>query len=243
MPSPGWPRRAIRRRDAAPRFLESICTHLDWQAGELWTESPADGEMSLSAAWQPPAGRRGRRYGLERFTEGQPVVAVCRRRGGAGAASCATGSRAGSRTWLADADFQRGGLAREAGLRRAFALPLRDGADDRVNRVLIFFSADVGTPDPALAATMETLVRQINQFGERCRTQLTLQAVQARLGAFLEHTPGARGHQGRPGPLHVRQPEDGGDVPARGPANCWASSTGTGCPPRSPRRWSPPTRG
>ncbi len=173
--------------EAAPRLLNTICTQMDWQAGELWTEDPADGTLRLSESWQQPADR-GTAARLERFDSASRSWQFAHGVGLPGRVA-----RDGEPCWiedvLADETFVRGGMAREAGLRRAFALPLRDGAGERVNRVLVFFSADVGPPEPALVATMETLVSLITQFGERCRTQLALQAVQARLGAFLEHTP------------------------------------------------------
>ncbi len=173
--------------EAAPRFLETICTNLDWQAGELWVEDPADGVLRLSANWQQPAAREVAAR-LERFSTASRSWQFANGAGVPGRA-CRDGQAYWIEDVLADETFVRDGLAREAGLRRAFALPLRDGVGDRVSRVLMFFSADVGAPEPALAATMETLVNLITQFSERCRTQFALQAVQARLGAFLEHTP------------------------------------------------------
>ena len=173
--------------EAAPRFLEAICTHLDWQAGELWKEDSADGVLRLSANWQQPAGREVAAR-LERFSTASQSWQFAN-----GAGLPGRIARDGEPCWiedvLADGTFAREGMAREAGLRRAFALPLRDETGEHVSRVLMFFSGDVGTPEPALVATMETVVSLITQFGERCRTQITLQAVQARLGAFLEHTP------------------------------------------------------
>ncbi len=173
--------------EAAPRFLETICTHLDWQAGELWVEDPADGVLRLSANWQQPAAREIAAR-LERFSTASRSWQFANGAGVPGRL-CRDGRACWIEDVLADEAFVRDGLAREAGLRRAFALPLRDGVAEHVSRVLMFYSADVGAPEPALAATMETLVNLIIQFNERCRTQLALQAVQARLGAFLEHTP------------------------------------------------------
>ena len=173
--------------EAAPRFLEAICTNLDWQAGELWQEERGGGALQLSASWQQPAGREVAAR-LERFNAASQSWQFAN-----GAGLPGRVSQSGEPCWiedvLADETFVRDGLAREAGLRRAFALPLRDDMGERVSRVLVFFSADVGAPEPALVDTMETVVSLITQFGERCRTQIALQAVQARLGAFLEHTP------------------------------------------------------
>ncbi len=180
---------SLSMAEAAPRFLEAICTHLDWQLGELWTEDPAAGVLRLSEGWRQAA----------------DVFAAARQehfRAGSETRQFAPGAGLPGRVWQtgepcwvedlsADETFQRGELAREAGLRSAFALSLPDGTGERTGRVLVFFSADAAPPDPELVATMKTLVSLIGQFGERCRTQADLQAVQARLTAFLQHTPTA----------------------------------------------------
>ena len=173
--------------DASPRFLEAICTHLDWQLGELWTADSETDALGLAVSWTQPANassasqpghfRDGSRSWRFTDVEGLPGLVW----------------QEGRPQWiedvLKDTRFQRMDLAREAGLHRAFALPLREGEGGRTRRVLLFFSADTGAPDPELAATMDTLVSLISQFGERCRAQVALQTVQSRLTTFLEHTP------------------------------------------------------
>ena len=178
---------SLSLEEAAPRFLEAICTHLGWQLGELWTADAADGALRLSEGWGQSADATAATR-LEHFSNDSRDRKLSHGEGLPGMAS-PEGRPQCIEDVLKDERFQRTDLAREAGLRRAFALPLREGEEGRTRRVLLFFSADVGAPDPELAATMDTLVSLITQFSERCRAQIALQSVQSRLTTFLEHTP------------------------------------------------------
>ena len=173
---------------AAPKLLQSICEHLDWQVGEWWTMHPSDQIMRLAGCWRNPGNTPEEARLLAGFAEASRDRTFIRGEGLPGRAWAA-----GSPIWEHDLSesgcFLRAGAAQKAGLRRAFAFPLRDGDDGGVRSVIVFLSSEPGAPDPELVATMDTLAGQVAQFTERCHAAARLRASQARFTAFMENAP------------------------------------------------------
>ncbi len=175
-------------QEAAPRFLDAICTHLDWQVGELWTVDRAAGVVRLTDGWRRAATNDAGSAKLERFATQSQAFELTPGAGLAGTVWLNDAPR-----WIPDvlveSNFPRQVQAREAELHRAYGLPLHDGPEGEVTGVFCFFSNTSGPPDAKLVAAMDRMASLIGQFSERCRTQAALQATEARFSAFLQYTP------------------------------------------------------
>jgi PAS domain S-box-containing protein len=174
---------------AAPLFLRSICEHLDWELGQLWTVDPETNRMRLTSYWHTEAASPA-----EATLKAQFVAA-------SQAWTFAKGEALPGRVWetgtaLWEQDIQqrpspeRAHHGLPAGLHRAFAFPLRTSSrDDRVSGAMVFLSKEQDAPSGELIAAMDTLAGQIAQFAERCRAEAGLRASQARFTAFIENAP------------------------------------------------------
>ncbi len=145
---------------AAPRILETVCHTLDWEWGALW--APGAGGLRCSDYWRAPE-RAGTRFEMEsRARSFAPGVGLPGR---------VWESRVPA--WIADVtcddNFPRAPLAREAGLRGAFAFPVLLGGE--VLAVLEFFSDEIREPDQELLRMFATIGSQIGQLMERARVE------------------------------------------------------------------------
>ncbi len=179
--------------EAMPRLLETVCTHLHWEIGEWWDLSPAGEHMSLAHSWTPPVPAptdKSRR--LHDFIQGSRAFHF------------AAGQGLPGRVWSADAPawvedvltddgFRRSALARQAGLRRAFAFPVHASEGGAITGAMVFFSTDTASPHAGLTTTMDTLASLISQFIKRACTQTALQESEARFTSFMAHTPAVVG--------------------------------------------------
>ena len=174
---------------ATPRLLESVCTHLQWELGEWWTLDPDAEVMRLAGSWSAPAAvatdqsRRMQRFIQEsrsfHFAAGQ----------GLPGRMLAGDAPVWMENVLSDDNFLRTDLAREAGLHRAYAFPIRACEEEKITGAMVFFSADTAPPDASLARTMNTLANLIDQFAKRCCAQAALLESEARFKSFMAHTP------------------------------------------------------
>ena len=175
--------------EAMPRLLETVCTHLQWEVGEWWTMDPISGAMGLCDTWHvQSAGTTEKTARLQRFAQESHGFHFAAGDGLPGRVWAAD-SPAWMEDVLADEHFQRSALARQAGLRRAFAFPIRDDEGGDPKGAMVFFSAETLPPDAALTETMDTLASLIGQFVKRWRTQAALQESEARFIAFMAHNP------------------------------------------------------
>ena len=169
---------------AAPRLLAAVCTHLQWDVGEWWTLDPDDGSLRLAGTWSAPASPPS----TQKFVEASQAFRFAPGEGLPGRALYGNAP-----VWmeniLADDSFRRTTLAREAGLHRAYAFPVRACENNKFTGVMVFFSADALPPDAALTRTMHTLASLIDQFAERCCAQAALRESEARFTSFMAHTP------------------------------------------------------
>ncbi len=190
--------------EAAPRFLEAVCAHLDWQMGELWMVDRAAGFMRLSDGWHRPEGATPEAIRLEHFAAGSQFWHF------------ESGSGLPGRVWRddvphwihdvqTDPTFPRSAMARDAGLHRAFALPLHDGEKAGVTvRARIFqhrkrrarpgTGGDDGHPGEPDRPVRRTLPHPGRPAGQPVAFH------------HLPAThPGGGRHEGRGGPLRLRQ--------------------------------------
>ncbi len=174
---------------ATPRLLEAICTHLQWELGEWWTLDPDTGVMRLSGSWFAPATvdiERSQR--LEHFVQASRDFRFVAGEGLPGR-MLSGNTPVWMENILTDDGFLRNAPAREAGLHRAYAFPVRDCEEGKFTGAMVFFSADTVPPDVSLTRTMNTLASLIDQFAKRCCAQAALQESEARFKSFMAHTP------------------------------------------------------
>src|SRR5215217_5178809 len=144
--------------EATPAILRAIAENLDWDVGDFWQRDPVDGVLRCVDIWHQPgaavagfmAASRQRTFALDAGLPGRVWS---------------------SRTahWIVDlvhdANFPRAADAARAGLRSAFAFPIRLGAE--VLGVMEFFSRRLRQPDAELLEVFDALGSQIGQFIER----------------------------------------------------------------------------
>jgi len=94
----------------------------------------------------------------------------------------------GESVWVADVtqkpDFMRGPLAREAGLRGAFALPVLMG--DKVLGAIEFFGREARRPDPWLLQITVSVGREIGQLMVRRRAEIAMRESEERFRSLTE---------------------------------------------------------
>jgi PAS domain S-box-containing protein len=164
--------------NAHPRLLAAIGGALGWDFGALWLPADAEGsslrcEHTWEGAFTPVAA----------FAEASRSVLLAPGQGMPGEVW-----RTGRPAWIADAaehprPLPRAEAAAKAGLRSAFAFPIRCAGS--VLGVMEFFAAARVAPDDELLATMSSLGSQIGQFVERCRAERGVRESDARKSAIL----------------------------------------------------------
>ena len=149
--------------DAAPKIIQSICETVGWDCGACWYWDQQDQLLRCSEWWSIASTEVNdfmafssqqqltpESKGLIRrvWTNGEPI-------------------------WIADVarepGFLNAGSAAKAGLRGAFAFPIRMGAE--LHGVMEFYLRDVRQPDPALIAVARSIGCQIGQFIARKTAQ------------------------------------------------------------------------
>jgi PAS domain S-box-containing protein len=168
--------------DSVPRILRGISEALGWVVGTHWVLDEANDVLVASTSWIDPsidAAAFEAASATTRFARGQGLPGRVWER----AASA----------WIEDIDadpnFPRKKAALHAGVRAAFAFPIRAG--DRILAVMEFFDDEVASVDEALLTTMDALGYDIGQFVLRRIAEVKLeernewQRFLARVGARL----------------------------------------------------------
>ncbi|HEX2103552.1 MAG TPA: PAS domain S-box protein [Solirubrobacteraceae bacterium] len=168
--------RVLAERPGAPladtRLLEAIGVALGWDVGATW-EVRADDAMACVATWRAPGG----------FNDATARTRLRRGEGLPGRV-WASGRPAHIDDLREDPNFPRAQAARRAGLRCAFAFPVR-GTRGVIGAVELF----AGSPrraDRALLATMTSVGRQIGLAVERAGAEQALHDSMARKTAMLD---------------------------------------------------------
>ena len=143
-------------RDAVPKIIQAVCETLGWDCGACWVWDKQDQLLRCAESWSVAS------------PEVKEFVALSSQK------RIAAGSMGflrrvwttGEPIWIADVaeetDFQRADMAAKAGLRAAFAFPIRIGAE--LHGVMEFYIRDVRRSDPALLAATRSIGSQIGQF-------------------------------------------------------------------------------
>jgi PAS domain S-box-containing protein len=152
---------AVGEEDAYPQLLVAVGETLGWDIGAVWTPAEA-GALRCDAAWPARGDFVAATRGLSLATdEGLPGQVWTEERP----------------AWITDvpaSTMPRARVAAAAGLRSAFAFPVRGG--DKL-AVMEFFTATRRDVDDDLLQTMTSLGTQIGQFVDRCRAEARRRAI------------------------------------------------------------------
>ncbi|MBY0526756.1 MAG: PAS domain S-box protein [Gemmataceae bacterium] len=166
--------------DGTPRLLQAIGEGLGWDLGELWRVD--GGLLRRACSWHVPG------LDAEHFESASRDVTF-----GPGEGLPGRAWVSGRPIWMADVTedprFLRSDSAARAGLRGAFAFPVR--LDAAVTGVLTFFSRRPQPPDRALLRFVAELGRQVGQYGERRRAEEALLLERSLLQTLMENVPDA----------------------------------------------------
>jgi PAS domain S-box-containing protein len=168
---------AASPHEVIPKAFQSICESLDWDMGTIWHVDHEGQMLRHGESWHRPS------LALAGF------AAISR------AHTFPPGTGLPGRVWVSkepawvvevtqDANFSRAATAAKAGLRSAFAFPLRLGSDTL--GVMEFFSRERRLPDDDLLQMMATLGSQLGQCLERTHAEEALHEGEERLRLALQ---------------------------------------------------------
>jgi PAS domain S-box-containing protein len=163
--------------EAIAQILETVCQTLDWQGGIYWRLDRTTKVLSCDSFWHDPE------LQLERYKRASLEISFT---AGVGLPGRVYESR--KPVWIDDlinADFfSRAQIAREEGLRSAFAFPIVLG--ETTLGVIEFFSNRERQCDNDLLEMMASVGSQIGQFIERRKVEADMRESEARKSAILE---------------------------------------------------------
>ncbi|HVL66365.1 MAG TPA: MASE1 domain-containing protein [Vicinamibacterales bacterium] len=163
--------------EAGEAIIRAVCGQLAWTMGALWIVDRDRQRLRCLVVW-PAAVGDSRPFGVatSQWTFERGV--------GLPGRVWATGAPAWIERVADDPNFPRAPLARQEGIRSAFAVPIR--ARDEVFGVLEFFSRSIVAPDADLLDTLSTVGNQLGQFMVRKQVEATAAEEQRRTEAILE---------------------------------------------------------
>ncbi|MCA1568342.1 MAG: PAS domain S-box protein [Acidobacteria bacterium] len=144
--------------EASARIIQAVCESLGWDVGEIWRLHPDENHLRCAEGWHGP------------FVTDEVFAEMC----GINPLPPGVGMpgrvwSSGEPVWITDIareeNFPRARIAQRAGLRSAFAFPVKLGAE--VIGVMEFFSREVRERDEEVIEMIATLGSQMGQFIER----------------------------------------------------------------------------
>lgn len=153
--------------DATPKIIQLICETLDWACGARWEFDEVEQALHCAQTWGTATSGVDEFLDVTRNVTRKPALTT---KGGGVTHRAWTEGRP---AWLLDVTrepgFQRAGAAQKAGLRTAFAFPIKFGA--QVVGVFEFFSPELHEPDANLLVCTTYIGSQIGQFMQRARAE------------------------------------------------------------------------
>jgi diguanylate cyclase (GGDEF)-like protein/PAS domain S-box-containing protein len=148
---------------AMPKVIGMVCETFGWDCGAYWRWDKRESLLRCSDTWSTSAGEVRRFVELSKQQCFAPTPAGLIRRVWS----------TGEPVWIADVardpGFLRASIAAKAGLRGAFAFPIKLG--DKLCGVLEFYIRSVCQPDAALLRATQSIGLQIGQFIARTTAQ------------------------------------------------------------------------
>ena len=143
-------------RHVVPKIIQAVCETLGWDCGACWVWDKQEQLLRCAESWcvASPEVREFVALSSQQSFASGPVGFIRRV------------WTTGEPIWIVDvsaeAGFLRAAMAAKAGLRAAFAFPIRIGAE--LYGVMEFYVRDVRRPDPAILAATQSIGSQIGQF-------------------------------------------------------------------------------
>jgi PAS domain S-box-containing protein len=164
--------------DAIRGIMQVMCERLDWACAARWSLDEAEGRLHCLETWSIDD------PGIRRFLDISCRETFVPGKGGMIRRVLTTGES----VWVADVtqktDFIRAGIAQEAGLKGAFALPVSVG--DRVLGAIEFFSRESRHPDRWLLQITVNIGNQIGQLMARRQAEAATRESEARFRSLTE---------------------------------------------------------
>lgn len=171
---------SLDEKDTVLQILEIVCKSLGWYVGELWSLDAKTQKLTHFAAWADVSADMGS------FVKASEKLQFAKGEGLPG--------RVWQRevpTWSRDVTqekmFPRKAVAKELGIRGAFAVPL--GSGKSFVGVMEFFSNREVKPDVDLSTGMATIGIQIAQFLQRKTVEKALMQSEERLRFMADSLP------------------------------------------------------
>jgi PAS domain S-box-containing protein len=159
--------------DAIRGIIQVFCERLDFACGARWSLDESENRLRCAETWsvEDPA--------IKAFLATSARATFIPGRSGLIREVLASGKS----VWIADVtarpDFLRAGIARDAGLRGAFALPVAVG--DQVLGAVEFFSREAREPDQWLLQIAMSAGRQMGQLMARREAEAAMREVNEEL--------------------------------------------------------------
>ncbi len=163
-----------------PAVLEAVCASLKLQAGEIWFPDESGKSLKLKATWSVESAQlqefekesRGVSFGIGSGLPGGVLAAM-------------------KPLWIQlignEPQFGRSEIARQAGLRSVFGVPL--SSHGNALGAMLFFSASEMKPDTDLMNTMEDIGKQVGLLVSKLEAESRLKVISQNLQSFVKHTP------------------------------------------------------
>src|SRR5882724_12063306 len=149
--------------EAAPQIIRAICETLEWACGARWEPDEGGEAIRCAETWGVASA------GIEAFLETTRRQAPSTQPGGLNRRAWTEGRPLWIRDVTKETTFRRAPAAVKAGLRSAFAFPIKVGA--RAVGVMEFFSREIHQPDAELLDCTTYIGSQIGQFLQRKRAE------------------------------------------------------------------------
>jgi diguanylate cyclase (GGDEF)-like protein/PAS domain S-box-containing protein len=183
---------------AAPEIIRTVCETLGWACGSCWAFDPLKDTMVCVGTWGAAT------CGVGEFLKATRQVRQSKRSGGLIRRTWLDGAPVWLRDVTADKTFRRAPVALKAGLRSAFAFPVKAGP--KVIGVMEFFSREIHQPDADLLDCTQYIGSQIGQFCQRTEAQERLREIEAQFQSTIELAAIGIAHVGAEGRfLHVNR--------------------------------------
>jgi diguanylate cyclase (GGDEF)-like protein/PAS domain S-box-containing protein len=161
--------------EVVPRIIRSVCETLDWACGARWALDEENDTLVCAETWGIAS------TDVESFLEAIRPMRLAKEQGGLVRRTWLDGQPVWIEDITQEKSFRRAGEANKAGLRSAFAFPIKAG--DHVIGVMEFFGTKTLPPDSELLNSAVYIGNSIRQFLQRKAVEVELMRFRAIMDA------------------------------------------------------------